>query len=199
MSVITTKGNVNGNQTINTEGGKSMKKMVKNNKGFSLIELLIVVAILAILAAISINLFGGVLGKQKVKADKAAANYLQTSIQTYIAETDDPTFALSAAALCEPDVANGGAKPSLGTIIKYLSEKRTIKPDSADKAEGYGPYINVNETKLSQTNKVLQVAIDTANMAVQVTVVDKGADAKSVSFVQYDGIAVAEPAVGGGG
>jgi type IV pilus assembly protein PilA len=50
-----------------------MKKLSKksNKKGFTLMELLIVVAIIAILIAIAIPVFSGQLNKAKVAADEA--------------------------------------------------------------------------------------------------------------------------------
>ncbi len=129
-------------------GGKVMKKMLKSKKGFSLIELLIVVAILAILAAISINLFGGVLNRQKDKADLAAASYLQKALQTYIAETDDAGL----------DNIGGSHAP---TVAKNLSTGVEIKGIK------YGPYLNSKDLKLSRA-KGFKVTIDKSNQVVTV-------------------------------
>lgn len=45
--------------------------MKKNNKGFTLAELLIVVAVIAVLVAIAIPVFSGALQKSKESADEA--------------------------------------------------------------------------------------------------------------------------------
>jgi len=129
-------------------GGKVMKKMLKSKKGFSLIELLIVVAILAILAAISINLFGGVLNRQKDKADLAAASYLQKALQTYIAETDDAELK-NIGESNEKDVAKN---LSTGVVIDGVK---------------YGPYLNSSDLKLSRA-KGFKVTIDKSNQVVTV-------------------------------
>ncbi|WP_160317742.1 type II secretion system protein [Pseudobacteroides cellulosolvens] len=133
-----------------------MKKMLKSKKGFSLIELLIVVAILAILAAISINLFGGVLGKQKEKSDKAACSYLQTAIQTYIAETDD--VGLTDSEIKKDTVEN--LMDSFTKVITYTTD------DGVDKK--FGPYLNAKQAKLSQKDVWFEVAVDTDTGAVTV-------------------------------
>ena len=129
-------------------GGKVMKKMLKSKKGFSLIELLIVVAILAILAAISINLFGGVLNRQKDKSDLAAASYLQKALQTYIAETDD----------C--DLSHIG-KDNATEVAEKLSKGVEIG------GVKYGPYLNSSDLKLSRAQG-FKVTIDKSNQVVTV-------------------------------
>ena len=57
--------------------------MKKNNKGFTLAELLIVVAIIAVLVAVAIPTFMGQLNKAKVAADQAnlRAAYADASAQ----------------------------------------------------------------------------------------------------------------------
>ncbi|MDU7886073.1 MAG: prepilin-type N-terminal cleavage/methylation domain-containing protein, partial [Clostridium perfringens] len=50
-----------------------MKKNIKKKKGFTLIELIIVIAIIAILAAIAIPNFLSIQRKSRVKADIASA------------------------------------------------------------------------------------------------------------------------------
>lgn len=129
-------------------GGKVMKKMLKSKKGFSLIELLIVVAILAILAAISINLFGGVLNRQKDKSDLAAASYLQKALQTYIAETDDD------------DLSEIGGNNET-TVAETLSKGVEIL------GVKYGPYLNSKDLILSRA-KGFKVTIDKSNQVVTV-------------------------------
>jgi len=144
-------------------GGKVMKKMLKSKKGFSLIELLIDVAILAILAAISINLFGGVLNRQKDKSDLAAASYLQKALQTYIAETDDSD--LSHIGSNETEVEKNFAdKLSKGVVIGDAK---------------YGPYLNSKELKLSRA-KGFKVTIDKSNQVV--TVVPDPTNATSITI-----------------
>lgn len=144
------EGQINQNKLTKIRGGKVMKKMLKSKKGFSLIELLIVVAILAILAAISINLFGGVLNRQKDKSDLAAASYLQKAIQTYIAETADSDLS-----------SLGGQAAGVEGIATALSGKTTI--DTVD----YGPYLNSDDIKLSKAGGY-DIDVDIDNEVVTV-------------------------------
>ncbi|MDP4183058.1 MAG: type II secretion system protein [Bacillota bacterium] len=153
-----------------------MRKMLKSKKGFSLIELLIVVAILAILAAISINLFGGVLKKQKTKSDAGAASYVQTAIQTYINETDDSGLTLV------------GSDKSFDGVVTYLSSKHTLVPLNGDPQGDYGPYLNSSNIKLSQQDMILYVEVDSGNQTVTATVEKKttGPHAKGANFLQLN-------------
>ncbi len=63
-----------------------MKKMLKNKKGFTLIELMIVVAIIGILAAIAIPNFLNYQCKAKQAEAKSTLGSLRTAQEAYYAE-----------------------------------------------------------------------------------------------------------------
>ncbi len=65
-----------------------MKKITKNNKGFSLIELIIVIAIMAVLVAIIAPNLTKYLGSSKTKTDQKNADELASQLQTCITEYD---------------------------------------------------------------------------------------------------------------
>ncbi|MCX7921620.1 MAG: type II secretion system GspH family protein [Clostridia bacterium] len=71
------------------KGELSMKKMLKNKKGFSLIELVIVIAILAVLAAVGITMFPRIAGQSRETADETQANRIKDAIAMYIAASGD--------------------------------------------------------------------------------------------------------------
>ena len=64
------------------------KRAKKNQKGFTLVELIVVVAILGILAVIGITRFAGLTDNARNKADVATAASLASAAQVYIAEYD---------------------------------------------------------------------------------------------------------------
>lgn len=66
-----------------------MKKMLKQNKGFSLIELLVAILIMAVVAGTAIMLFGGVLSSSRESADKETAENIKRAILTYMNLTND--------------------------------------------------------------------------------------------------------------
>ena len=63
-----------------------MKKITKNNKGFSLIELIIVIAIMAVLVAIIAPNLTKYLGSSKQKTDKKNADEIASQVQTCITD-----------------------------------------------------------------------------------------------------------------
>lgn len=70
-----------------------MNKNITNKKGFTLAELLVVVAIIAVLVAISIPIFTSQLHKARVATDWANLRALYAEIQTqYLTDNDDWSF-----------------------------------------------------------------------------------------------------------
>lgn len=63
-----------------------MKKITKNNKGFSLIELIIVIAIMAVLVAIIAPNLTKYLGSSKKSTDKKNADELAAQVQNCISD-----------------------------------------------------------------------------------------------------------------
>ena len=64
-----------------------MKKLQRSKKGFTLIELIVVIAIIAILAAIAIPRFSALQGSSKVKAEAATAAQIVTAARIQETET----------------------------------------------------------------------------------------------------------------
>jgi len=84
--------------------------MKMNKKGFTLIELMIVVAIIGILAAIAIPKFADLINKSKEGATKGALSTVRSAIQVYYGDNEG-WFPAGAAALT-----------TLTASAKYLNE-----------------------------------------------------------------------------
>ncbi|MBU4445580.1 prepilin-type N-terminal cleavage/methylation domain-containing protein [bacterium] len=67
-----------------------MKKFFKNQKGFTLVELMIVIVIVGILAAVAVPIYTANIKKAKMSECDAALGTIRTALRVYYA-TNDPT------------------------------------------------------------------------------------------------------------
>lgn len=123
-----------------------MNKMLKNNKGFSLVELLIALLIMGVIAAIAIGLFGGVLNTSKGSADREMSETIRKALQNYVASTNDTGLEMF------------GATPNSQTLINSLATKFTIAtgttaPNKAVTFTANGLTVAGDQTNLVVTNK----------------------------------------------
>lgn len=68
---------------------KMFSKRMHNKKGFTLIELIVVIAILGILAGIAVPKFGGFTDKAKAQADATACKTIQTAVLAGLASGEN--------------------------------------------------------------------------------------------------------------
>lgn len=84
---------------------REMMRKKDNQKGFTLVELIVVMAILAVLAALAVPRFGGVLGDSKEKARDADIEMITRAAEMYIAnETDAATTLVDGAITADTHV-----------------------------------------------------------------------------------------------
>lgn len=119
---------------------------MKRNRGFTLMEMLIVVAIVAVLAAIAIPVFNGSLHKAKVAADMAnvrayyaelQTQYITTgeyididigseplqSVRRYITFLDGTTVQMQAGMVSAMLVREPGTNEPVGYQVYYICDK----------------------------------------------------------------------------
>lgn len=85
-----------------------MLKKLNSEQGFTLTELLIVVAILGILVAVVMPNFVGLLGGAKANAGAAELNIVQTAVDAKLANTASATTAAITTATSDMTTAAGG-------------------------------------------------------------------------------------------
>lgn len=66
-----------------------MKKIKNNNKGFSLIELLIVIAILGVISVIAFSMFTGIINNSRKKSDIQQAVLIEKAVLSYMLQSND--------------------------------------------------------------------------------------------------------------
>ena len=75
-----------------------MNKVLKNKNGFTLVELIVVMAVLAVISAIAVPRFLGVQENAKLEADYATGAMLGKAAELYLVDDDNSTTELNAAA-----------------------------------------------------------------------------------------------------
>ena len=146
---------------------KKLKEMKKNNKGFSLVELIVVIAIMVVLVAVLGSTILGYIDKSKHSKDITALDAVDTAVGLMVA---DPNSDYSAAA--DEDGC------TLKTLMEVKKEGKNVNQVLADTlAEVFnasGKFQNSSSAFEGITTNDVWVKID--NGAVTITVKSKDTD-----------------------
>lgn len=145
-----------------------MRKLAqKKRKGFTLIELIIVLAILAIIAAIAIPNFASVRQNSRNKTDVQSAGVIKRTVTMYVADETIKPEAYNSGTGLSFDVTAGGVT-TLGADAKY--GKTTVEAGLKDvKApQGFQFTLPSGEPIFTSTNATKYVVVITT--AGEVTV-----------------------------
>ncbi|WP_078545322.1 type IV pilin protein [Litchfieldia alkalitelluris] len=93
-----------------------MKKVLKNQKGLTLIELLAVIVILGIIAAIAVPAIGNVIEKTRLDAVRADAMQVLDSAKIYVASEGVPA----------PDATSGVPQITETLLTPFLEPVKTL-------------------------------------------------------------------------
>ncbi|KNZ70684.1 type II secretion system protein G [Thermincola ferriacetica] len=78
-----------------------IRKVIKNDRGFTLIELMVVIVIIGIIAAIAVPRFVNAISDARAETDKANIKMLQSAVERVYAKTGSYPNTLN-------DLVNGG-------------------------------------------------------------------------------------------
>lgn len=104
-------------------------KNIKKKKGFTIIELIIVIAIIGIIAAIVVPKYGNIQGDAKAKADIATAKVIGDTVNTLISEEKIKISGYSTAAEVGADIEEYLQAPP---VVKAVTGAFNVKIDDKD-------------------------------------------------------------------
>lgn len=140
-----------------------MKKFKDNNKGFSLVELIVVIAIMVVLIAVLGSTILGYVDKSKYSKDISALDSINTAVKTFVADPSsdykDGTYTLNVLV----DKCDKG-----GVIMPILAE--VFKEDA--KTKGQYNFNNASKTFDGVTTVSVYVAIKDGAVAIKVEKTD---------------------------
>ncbi len=143
-----------------------MKKFKENNKGFSLVELIVVIAIMVVLIAVLGSTILGYVDKSKYSKDISALDSINTAVKTFVADPSvDPSFADGTYTLDSLITYDKG-----NVIMPILAEVFTLDKDEPANSE-----FN-NASKSFEGVKFTDVNVDITSGAVSVYVEVKAGD-----------------------
>ncbi|KDR93812.1 prepilin-type N-terminal cleavage/methylation domain-containing protein [Peptoclostridium litorale DSM 5388] len=115
-----------------------IKKMLKGNRGFTLIELIVVIAVLGMIASIAVPKVGGITQKAKTNADKQTIAILNNAVEMYVAESGDS------------DLSEFTDEDDAAKTIKDLQDEIT-----GPHGNKYGPYLRDDVTTTLPSGKTV--------------------------------------------
>lgn len=139
--------------------------MKKNNKGFSLVELIIVIAIMAILAGALAPALIKYINKSRRSADISNADTIRTACQTAMSD-EDAMVAISSGFASEPINTVLTSHGAFSTELKQiLGDKTTLTSKYYAKGTAFNVTINVanNSVVVCAGNKQVSPEPDSGN------------------------------------
>ena len=163
-------------------------------KGFTIVELVIVIAVVAILAAVLIPTFSNLVKKANLSADQQAVRQMNTALAIYAAENERPSTAAEAKKALDSQLINveGGLVPvSKGYAFYWDSSKNeVVLVATGDEikdgweiltSNGFGKLIEVS------SENDLKTTVTSANEPVSITLTSNITTSKETYFKVNNG------------
>ena len=116
----------------------SMFKKIQSSRGFTIVELLIVIIVIAILATLVITAYNGVQAKARDVKRQTDAQSVQKAAEAYAAENDGsyPTTTTQIEASTNTVQLDSGVKTNLDITAPSASAKDAIQLQTCDSGKG---------------------------------------------------------------
>ena len=128
-----------------------MLKLRKNKKGFTLVELIVVIAIMAVLAGTVAGVTVSQLNKNTDKANYTQANKIATSISGLILENPDIYTASASAAAADAETTDKFVSGKINDLINEVKKEfagKDITNTKTPNKEKFGVYLSSDETTI---------------------------------------------------
>ncbi len=157
-----------------------MKKKM-NNKGFSLVELIVVVAIMAVLMAVLVPTLIRNVEKTRIQKDKSAISEIHHAIELAIADEEfkQAEFTADGITIGEGTASDGSTEPdddelAPAGLFDITNSNDEVKEDSLELAEEVestvGQFVGLTSTAMTDYCHVWIAALDTTDGTVIINV-----------------------------
>lgn len=164
-----------------------MKRIIRRNNGFSLIELLIVIAIIGVLAIIAFSMFTGIIHNSRKKSDEHQSLVIEKAVISYMLQSHDTKLEYLRYGMHSSNQSMHGKKSEelivalQDDITCNISGKDEViypilnpKSGSSPSKSSYAPFWST-----SNGGKYVgyKIEVDSANLSCHVTPVESISDA----------------------
>ena len=139
-----------------------MKKFKENNKGFSLVELIVVIAIMVVLIAVLGSTLLGYVEKSKYSKDMQALDAVNTAVKSFVAEPDSKY--------------TSGQTYKLSTLMAAAQDERQVISSMLNEILDGGDFVNASQIFDSANTDTIYVCITNGAVAI-LAEIDQGEDA----------------------
>lgn len=115
---------------------KKLREMKKNNKGFSLVELIVVIAIMVVLIAVLGSTILGYVEKSKYSKDISALDSVKTAVSTYVGDPESKFPANIKTTPVTLTALMADTSDVSGVIAPILKEVFKLTTDASGKTSG---------------------------------------------------------------
>ena len=139
-----------------------MKKFKENNKGFSLVELIVVIAIMVVLIAVLGSTILGYVEKSKYSKDMQALDAVNTAVKSFVAEPDSKY--------------ESGVTYKLSTLMAPAQDERQVISGMLNEIlDDAGDFENASQIFDSVNTGTIYVCITNGAVAIRAEI-DQGED-----------------------